>query len=155
MSGVQSFLLAIDLAARQRDHAAQGLVQAQTVHLLAQDQMAQLASYATETESKWITTAQGGTSPELLRHQYQFMDRLQQAMGLQNGVIENENRKETAAKRLLVAAEFRLVSLKQFLKKKRAAMALVQSRREQKQMDEFAAMSSRRVSTGHFTGEKL
>jgi len=155
MSGVKSFLLAIDLAGRKRDDAIQVLMQAQRGHLFAQDQLAQLETYATETESKWTVTAQSGTTPEMLRHQYQFMDRLQQAIGLQNGVLENETRKVDAAKRMVLTAEFRLHGLKQVLKKKRADLAALQSRREQKQMDEFAAMRSRQVSTAvHLTGER-
>jgi len=154
MSGVKSFLLAIDLAGRKRDDAIQGLMQAQRSHLFAQDQLAQLETYAAETESKWTATAQSGTTPEMLRHQYQFMDRLQQAIGLQNGVLGNETHKVDAAKRIVLAAEFRLHGLNQVLKKKRADIAAIQSRREQKQMDEFAAMRSRQVSTGHLTGER-
>jgi flagellar FliJ protein len=154
MSGVKSFLLAIDLATRKRDDAAQSLVRAQNTLFLAQDQMAQLETYAAETESKWTTTAQNGTTPEMLRHQYQFMDRLRQAIALQDTVLESENRKVQAVRRFLLSAEFRVASLQQVLNKMRSGMALVQSRREQKQMDEFAAMRSRQVSIGNLTGER-
>ena len=48
----------------------------------------------------------------------------------------------------------KLMSLKQMLKKKQAGIAIIQTRREQKQMDEFAAMQTRR-STGEFSsGER-
>src|SRR5659263_543049 len=123
MSAVKSFLLAIDLATRKRDEVAQGLMRVQSAHLFAQDQMSQLEIYAAETVSRWTAAAQVGTTPELLRHHYQFLDRLQQAIGLQQGVLANESRKVAQAKRLVLEAEFRLVSLRQVLKKKQAGLA--------------------------------
>ncbi|MHB8948844.1 MAG: flagellar export protein FliJ [Rhodoferax sp.] len=155
MSAVKSFLLAIELATRKRDAAAQGLMRVQSTCLFAQDQMSQLEVYAAETASRWTAAAQSGTTPELLRHHYQFLDRLQQAIGLQQGVLANENLKLEHAKQLVLEAEFRLVSLQQVLKKKQAALALIQARREQKQMDEFAALQTRRTTAGHFSGDQL
>lgn len=155
MSAVKSFLLAIDLATRKRDAVAQALMQVQSACLFAQDQMSQLEVYAAETASRWTAAAQSGTTPELLRHHYQFLDRLQHAIGLQQGVLANERRKVDHAKRLLLEAEFRLVSLQQVLKKKQAGLALIQSRREQKQMDEFAALQTRRTTAGNFSGDQL
>ncbi|NDP39195.1 MAG: flagellar export protein FliJ [Rhodoferax sp.] len=155
MSAVKSFLLAIDLATRKRDEVAQGLMRVQSAHLFAQDQMSQLEIYAAETASRWTAAAQVGTTPELLRHHYQFLDRLQQAIGLQQGVLAHESRKVAQAKQLVLQAEFRLASLKQVLKKKQAGLALIQTRREQKQMDEFAALQTRRTSAGHFSGDHV
>ena len=155
MSAVRSFLLAIDLATRQRDGTAQALMRVQNSCLFAQDQMSQLEVYAAETASRWTAAAQSGTTPELLRHHYQFLDRLQQAIGLQQGVLAAESGKLAHAKRLVLEAEFRLVSLQQVLKKKQAGLALIQSRREQKQMDEFAALQTRRATAGHFSGDQI
>jgi flagellar FliJ protein len=140
MTAARSFLLAIDLATRQRDQAAQGLMKAQSMNLFAQGQMSQLETYSLETELKWTTAAQIGTTPELMRHEYQFMNRLQQAIRLQRDVLEAEDRKVDAAKRLLLAAEFRLASLKQLVKQMQAKHAVLEARREQKQMDEFASL---------------
>lgn len=155
MSALRSFLLAIDLATRKRDEAAQALMRVQSACLFAQDQMSQLEVYAAETASRWTKAAQSGTTPELLRHHYQFLDRLQQAIGLQQGVLANESRKLEHAKRLVLEAEFRLLSLQQVLKKKQADLALIQSRREQKLMDEFAALQTRRSPGGQFSGDQL
>ncbi len=155
MSAVKSFLLAIELATRKRDAAAQVLMRVQSACVFAQDQMNQLEVYAAETASRWTVAAQSGTTPELLRHHYQFLDRLQQAIGLQQGVLATENLKLEQAKRLVLDAEFRLVSLQQVLKKKQAGLALIQARREQKQMDEFAALQTRRTMAGHFSGDQL
>jgi len=154
MSALKQFALAIDLASKKRDQATQDLMQARRNQLFAEDQMAQLQSYATETESKWTRKAQLGTSPELLRHQTQFMNRLQQAIGLQGGVLAGEEHKVDGAKQFALAAEFRLVNLKQVVKKKHADLTALQARREQKQMDEFAALRSRQVGNRLLTGER-
>lgn len=155
MSAVKSILLAIDVATRKRDQAGQGLTYVQSAHLFAQDQMVQLESYATETESRWTAAAQTSTTPEVLRHHYQFMDRLHHAIGLQSAALESASRKVDGAKRLVLEAEFRLTSLKQVLKKKQGDIAILQTRREQKQMDEFAALRSSQSKGEYFSGERL
>lgn len=154
MSAVKSVLLAISMASGQRDQAAQGLLQAQQAHQFAQDQMGQLQTYALETEARWTATAQISTTPEVMRHHYQFMDRLHHAIGLQSSVLENTGRRLEVAKRRVLEAEFRLISLKQVLKKKQSDLAVLQTRREQKQMDEFAALRGSRASATYATGER-
>ena len=150
MSIVKSLLLAIDLATRQRDKASQTVVGVQNAQLFAEQQMMQLQTYATETEARWVAAAQVRTTPELMQHHYQFMDRLNHAVGLQDSALAVAAQKTEMAKRLALEAEFRLVNLKQVLKKKQADIGLLQSKREQKQMDEFAAMQIRQ-KTGVFS----
>ena len=154
MSAIKSFLLAIEMATRKRDQASQGLMQAQNSSLFAQDQMNQLQTYAAETESRWTAAAQISTSTEKLRHHYQFMGRLQHAMDLQKQALENESRKVALAKKGVLDAEFRLVSLKQVLEKKQADLAVLQARREQKQMDEFASMRRPQFSDDYSSGDR-
>lgn len=154
MSALRSFMLAIEMATRKRDQASQDAAQVQSAYAFAQDQMTQLQTYAAETETRWTAAAQISTTPELMRHHYQFMGRLDQAMGLQRGVLEGESRRVAFANRLVLEAEFRLVSLKQVLKKKQADLAVLQSRRDQKQMDEFAALQTRRSKDEHLRGER-
>lgn len=154
MSAIKSVLLAIDLATRKRDQAGQGVALLQNAQSSAQEQMTQLQTYATETEARWMAGAQTFTTPELMQHHYQFMDRLHHAIGLQEGVLENTRRKVEAAKRQVLEAEFRLISLKQVLKKKQTDLAIVQTRRDQKQMDEFAAMQTRPSTDRLSNGER-
>lgn len=150
MSAIKSLLLAIDLATRQRDQASQAVVGVQNAQLFAQQQMGQLQTYAAETEARWQAAAQVMTTPELMQHHYQFMDRLHHAIGLQESALENAARRTDAAKKIALEAEFRLANLKQVLKKRQADMSVLQSRREQKQMDEFAAIQTRQT-TGVFS----
>ncbi|MEI8170801.1 MAG: flagellar export protein FliJ [Rhodoferax sp.] len=152
MSAIKSFLLAIDMATLKRDQANQGLMRAQNAYLFAQDQMSQLETYAAETESRWTAAAQISTSPEMMKHHYQFMGRLHHAISLQTEALGNEHRKVDLAKRVVLQAEFRLVSLKQVLAKKQAGLDVLLARREQKQMDEFAAMRKPQFSDEYFSG---
>lgn len=154
MSVLKSVALAIDLATAKRDQAGRVLAQLNRAHLFAQDQMAQLEVYAAETDTKWTTAAQISATPELMRHHYQFMGRLYQAIELQKGVLESSSLKVSTAKQQLLEADFRLASLKLVLEKKKADLSQLQSRREQKQMDEFAAMQTSRTGGGCFTGDQ-
>ena len=154
MSVLKSVALAIDLATAKRDQAGRVLAQLNRAHLFAQDQMAQLEVYAAETDTKWTTAAQVSATPELMRHHYQFMGRLYQAIELQKGVLESSSLKVNTAKQQLLEADFRLASLKLVLDKKKADLSQLQSRREQKQMDEFAAMQTSRTGGECFTGDQ-
>lgn len=144
MSALKTVSLAIDLAQTQRDQARAAWQQVQKTHQFALDQMTQLDTYAAETEAKWLRTAQVTVSPELMRHHYQFMARLNQAMVLQKDVLANSDLKVAAAQKSAVAAEVRLASLQRFMSTRQARLQAQQQRREQKASDEFASLKSRR-----------
>ncbi len=144
MTAFKSLALAIDLASVRRDQAIaqwQAMLRAQA---FAQEQMNQLQQYAKETDQRWAQSAQKSTTPELLHHQYQFMERLNQAIALQGGAIANASRRADLAKQDVVQAELRLASLKQVLSHRQAAQAKELQRRDQKQMDEFASLQTQR-----------
>jgi flagellar FliJ protein len=145
MSGVKSVLLAIQVATLRRDQAAAVLLQLQQSQAFAQEQMSQLQTYADETEARWAKAAQISVTTEMMRHHYQFMDRLHQAVVLQESVLGQWGSKVDRARKHWLETEFRVTSLKQVLKNKEAELAVVQGRREQKEMDEFAAMQTRRT----------
>ena len=87
MAGIKSVRLAIQVATLRRDQAAAILLQMQQSQSLAQEQMSQLKTYADETEARWARAAQISVTTEMMRHHYQFMDRLHQAVILQEGVL--------------------------------------------------------------------
>lgn len=145
MSILNSLSLAIDLATRKRDQSVVVLQHLQRVHEANQNQMEQLEGYAGETELKWTVSAGTGSTPELMGHHYQFMARLHHAITLQRDVLNGSAQKVEAARRLTVDSELRLASLRLALKKKQADVAKLQGRREQHQMDEFAALQSQRM----------
>jgi flagellar FliJ protein len=145
MSALKSVVLAIDVATRKRDQAGKLMVQADRACHFARSQLEQLESYAADTESRWTAVAQVSISPTLLFHHYQFMERLRYAIGLQNGVLEDLNRQLEGAKKRTLEAEFRLAGLEKVMHRKKTDLAKALSRREQKQMDEFASMQYSRA----------
>jgi flagellar FliJ protein len=153
MAELRSILLAIEHATRQRDELVKVAARAKRNVGFAEDQMAQLQGYATETDSRWTGAAPGVLSAELIRHHYQFMDRLQQAIGMQSGVLANSRRQLELANKTLLQAEFRLSGLNQILKTRQTALLRKQERREQRQTDEFAAMLYTRARASAVSGE--
>ena len=148
MSAVNVLLLAIQLATRQRDAAGKAVLLGHQSRSNAQDQMEQLESYAADTEAKWALASRAVSSAQMVRHYYQFMDRLQHAMALQRNAMADLDQQLVAARKGLLEAEIRIASLQQLLGKKQAGLLKVQAGREQKQQDEFAALQHRRLRTG-------
>jgi flagellar FliJ protein len=144
MAALKSITLAIDLATVKRDQAMAQLKKTLQAQAFAQSQMDQLQQYSQETELRWMQNAQKSTTPELMHHHYQFMERLNQAIAMQDGVLVNTGQRVEAAKQVVLQTEFRLASLKQVLASRQADMAKALERREQKQMDEFAAQQTQR-----------
>lgn len=140
MPEFRSLRLAIELATRQRDALAQAHAQALRNLEFAKGQMAQLTGYAADTDARWTGGQQVARSGELVRHHYQFMERLQHAIGMQDGVLVDLDGQIQTANRSLLDAEFRLAGLRQVLEAKLAARQLQQKRREQQHTDEFAAL---------------
>lgn len=153
MSILKTVSLAIDQAAGKRDRVRSILQHVERSHHFAQEQMAQLDTYASETETKWMLTAQVNVSPELMRHHYQFMARLQHAIELQKSVVENSAEKVIDARQAALDAEVRLASLTQFLTTKEVSAQAEQVRREQKSTDEYASMKRHRGVFDELTEE--
>jgi flagellar FliJ protein len=147
MPKLRALELAIEQATQQRDAQARKHAQAQRTLQYGQGQLAQLENYSNDTDARWIGGHAVNLSVELIKHHYQFMDRLQNAVGLQHGVIVNLEQQLALAHQNLLQAEYRLAGFKQVLKNRRLALSQVQQRREQRITDEFAAMRHARGGT--------
>lgn len=152
MSSLKTLLLAVDLATRQRDAASQALAETQQVLLQARQQLAQLETYARETEVRWELHGQRSTTLELMSHHYQFMDRLSQAMDMQGSVLREQEGRVEMARLVLVRADQRLASFKTVCERRRAELARQQLRKEQREVDEIAARQYRAGSENPFFG---
>lgn len=146
LSGIQ---LAIELATKQRDICQRRLAMLERHSASALGQMEQLRSYAADKDAGWVDAMPGTFSGELIRHHYQFMGRLQQAMEMQTEAIVQANGQVNEARALLGGAEIRLEGLSRILKLRISAKDLVLKRREQKQTDDFASQqyARKRVET--------
>jgi len=148
MTQLRGLLLAIDLVTRRRDEASAVVVQAQSVVLVARNQMGQLESYAAETEATWALGSRASAQPEIVQHYDQFMDRLQQAVEMQRAVVDDHLRATALAKQVLLEAEIRVAGLNRLLEKRRTSMARTQAGRDQKQLDALSALQFRRLHPG-------
>jgi len=140
--------LAIEQATRQRDEQARQHAQAQRTLDFARGQLDQLQNYSVDTDARWIGGHAVNLSVEMVKHHYQFTERLQNAVHMQQGVIANLERQLAAAHQRLLQAEYRLTGFKHVLQSRRSAMRLVQQRQEQRATDEFAALSHLRGRAG-------
>jgi len=145
--------LAIEQATQQRDAQARKHAQGQRTLQYAHGQLSQLENYSNDTDARWIGGHAVDLSVELVKHHYQFMDRLQNAVTLQLGVIKSLEQQLSVAHQNLLQAEYRLAGLKQVLKSRRLALKVVQQRREQHITDEFAAMRHARGGAMQTTEE--
>ena len=147
MSSLNSLAVAVEVASRKRDDARQALQDMLAAQQAARAQLDQLEDYARETQARWGMKADTTMKPEVMYHHYQFMGRLQHAMDLQTTVVASHDGRITAAQQALLATELRLASLKKLADKRRQEHELLQTRREQKQTDERAAMQHRATSS--------
>ena len=132
-------IVAIELAERKRDDAGQALASVLRRQDNATQQKMQLESYALDTQGRWSVAAQAQTTPQMVGHYYQFMDRLEQTITLQQGVIADVQRQCEAARQLLLEADVHLAGLQRLLARRRSEQARTAARQEQRQTDEFAA----------------
>ena len=154
MTAMNGLQVAVDLAQGKRDAAAQLLAQARQTWIAAQVQLDQLENYAQETTARWGTQLASCT-PELLRHHYQFMDRLSHAIGLQTGIVGEHARTVGLCAAALREAERKLESLRQLHAERERERRMTLARREQKQSDEQAALVYRRLAARHADGGAL
>ena len=150
MNPFHGLQLAIELAERKRDQRMLALANAQRERINGQQQLQQLQNYANDTDNRWSGGRVMVLSGELIRHHYQFVERLQHAIGMQDGVIAGLQQQEQVCQGALAVAEGRLTGLKQVLAKRKSLLAATEQRREQGRMDEMAAMVyARRLGIAH------
>lgn len=146
MSNLSALKVAVEAATRQRDEARRLLQQVRRAREAAQGQLVQIESYAHEIDARWGMQEGVVVPPERLFHLYQFMGRLEQAAGMQKTVLQDQDRRVTAAEQGLLQMELRLTSLRKVLERREQELALRQMRQDQKQTDERAALKYRHTS---------
>lgn len=143
MSGMNGLSAAMDLALARRDAMVHLLAQARQSWIAAQLQLDQLENYSQECTQRW-TQQSLRCSPEVMRHHYQFMARLDHAIALQRGVVAEQLRGVEHEAARLREAEARLGSLNQLVRARRDELGRIERRQEQKLADEQAALQHRR-----------
>ncbi|MEX8192072.1 flagellar export protein FliJ [Comamonas guangdongensis] len=148
MSSLNALSVAIEAAERKRDAARTALQERQSAQRAAQAQMDQLQGYVLEMQNRWGAQEGLAVQPEVMHHQYQFMERLQHAIGLQTRMVADVDIRLETARQALLAAELRVTSLQKVVQARKRDLALAQMRREQKDTDERAAIQFFRRSFG-------
>ena len=148
MSSLNALNVAIEAAERKRDAARTTMQERQRAQQAAQAQMDQLQGYVLEMQARWGAQEGLAVQPEVMHHQYQFMERLQHAIGLQTRVVADQDIRLETSRQALLAAELRVTSLQKVVQARRRDVALAQMRREQKDTDERATMAFFRRSFG-------
>ncbi|RZM03918.1 MAG: flagellar export protein FliJ [Variovorax sp.] len=143
--------VALDLATTRRDAAARALAQVRQQWLAAQIQLDQLESYAQESLARW-TVQSALCTPELMRHHYQFMDRLGHAITLQTHMLREHGQSVEHHAVTLREAEARVESLRQLIDARQQDAQRLAARRDQKVSDEQASMLYRRHAGGRMGG---
>ncbi len=141
--------VALELAERQRDALRTALQRAQTSAGAAHQQMTQLETYAHETDARWGTRAGASIGPEVMFHHRHFMGRLDHAIGLQHGVLTDNERRVSGAQQALLAAELRLASLRKLVERRQHEADQHQLKRDQKQTDERAMLTLSNRAQAH------
>jgi flagellar FliJ protein len=148
MSSLNALMIAIDAAGRKRDAARQSMQERQRALQAGQAQMEQLQGYVQEMNQRWGAQEGQAVQPEVMHHQYQFMERLQHAIGLQTRVLADLEIRLETPRQALMAAELRVSSLHKVVEVRKRDMVLAQMRREQKETDDRAAIQFFRRSFG-------
>src|SRR5256885_3236947 len=78
-------------------------------------------------QPRWGAQENQSVQPEVMFHQYQFMDRLQHAIGLQTRVLADLAIRLEAAQKALMACELRVSSLRKVVEVRRRDLALSRS----------------------------
>lgn len=138
MTAIRSFDLAIDLATQRRDAVVRKLAAAQHAHAHAHAQLTQLTDYVAETDARIVQAGHRTVSMEVLRHHYQFMGRLQEAIRLQTEAVRGAQGLVDATRSELAKAETAVLGLIKVRGARLAQMDRIQGRREQAASDELA-----------------
>lgn len=138
MSAIRSIELAIELAVRRRDAAQQQLNQAQQRLQHAKHQLLQLEDYVKETDRRLVGGYVTAVSVEVMRHHYQFMERLTDAIRMQGDVVTGLQGQVRFARAELAKTETAVLGLQGVRSKRLAQLAASAERREQARTDELA-----------------
>lgn len=140
---IDALAMAEQMARARRDAIAQQLGVARQAWVSAQLQRDQLEGYAQETTARW-GASEARHAPEIMRHHYQFMDRLHQTIHMQAGILEQHAQTVSRIAGRLHEAEQKLEALRQVIASRDAKARQAEQRREQKAADELAAQVHRR-----------
>ncbi len=139
MTTIQTLNKVVEIAEKRRDEAIAALAQQERELQIAQDQLQQLQSYASEAQKRFmVRSSSGGVDAQQLLHQSQFMHKIDHAVEFQQSVIANREGQVERCRSQLMVAERDVAGLRKFTERKIQTVQQKQQRQEQKATDEMA-----------------
>ena len=139
MKRLQLLQMLLERECKRRDEV-QSILRSAHANLDAQQQQADgLKTYRSEYCAKWSANFQQAAQMEILRSYHGFLARLDQAITQQANVVAHAQRAVDAAKQRLLEKEIRVKTVERLIERRKALLARIVDRREQKNLDEMAA----------------
>ena len=139
MKRLQLLQMLLERECKRRDEV-QSILRSAHANLDAQRQQADgLKTYRSEYCAKWSANFQQAAQMEILRSYHGFLARLDQAITQQGNVVAHAQRAVDAAKARLLEKEIRVKTVERLIERRKALLARIADRRDQKNLDEMAA----------------
>jgi flagellar FliJ protein len=148
MKRLQLLGLLLEREQGRRDEAREGVRNAVRAQEGAQRQLDDLAAYRGEYCARWQGQFAQAATIEILRCYQAFIGRLDQAISQQHGVVRSAQVGVENARERLVAREIRVATVERLISRRRELLARVESRRDQKNLDELAQRRSAAAPMG-------
>ena len=146
MKRLQLLQMLLERECKRRDEV-QSILRSAHANLDAQRQQADgLKTYRSEYCAKWSANFQQAAQMEILRSYHGFLARLDQAITQQANVVAHAQRAVDAAKQRLLEKEIRVKTVERLIERRKALLARIVDRREQKNLDEMAARRSQELA---------
>ena len=143
MSGIQSLLLVLEAAQKERDAALSAHEAARKSHESARQQAQSLNDWRQDYQRRWQAQFQQSGGMEIVRCYQDFMVRLGEAVSEQDRRLQMAEQHMARCRAQLVERERRVAAVAQLIERRRAELQVKQNRQEQKATDEMAARSLR------------
>ena len=149
MKRLQLLGLLLEREQGRRDEAQEAVRAAARNEEAARSQLDGLTHYRSEYCARWSAQFAKSSTIEILRCYQAFIGRLDQAIGQQQGVVRSAQAGVEAARKRLVEREIRVATVERLIARRRALLARIQDRRDQKTLDE---LSQRRSAAAELVG---
>jgi flagellar FliJ protein len=128
----------VDMALKAEREAAYQLGLAQNQLLQAQRKLAELERFRGDYQQQWIERGQQGVSGQWLMNYQRFLSQLEAAVEQQNRSLDWQREVVDKARGAWQEKYARLEGLRKLVERYREEARLLEDKREQKQLDEFA-----------------
>jgi flagellar protein FliJ len=128
----------LDREKERRDAALAACREAERQAEAAREQADSLVTYRGEYRKRWAAQFSQRAPIEIVRCYQGFVERLEQAIGTQQGAVQQAAECVAAARTHLRQREIKVATVQRLIERRLQAVALVEQRRDQKTSDEVA-----------------